>query len=55
MTVTTESTVYEDNIGAQIVATCPRLIHTSKFIATKYHWFCQHTNSREIDIKRVDY
>jgi len=32
--VTSKSTVYEDNNGARTVATCPRLTHTSKFIAT---------------------
>ena len=54
MTVTSKSTVYEDNNGARIVATCPKLTPTSKFIATKYHWFRQHVDSGEIDIKRVD-
>ena len=54
MTVTSKSTVYEDNNGARIVATCPRLTPTSKFIATKYHWFRQHVDSGEIEIKRVD-
>ena len=54
MTVTSKSTVYEDNNGAQTVATCPRLTPTSKFIATKYHWFQQLADSGEIDIKRVD-
>ena len=54
MTVTSKSTVYEDNNGARIVATCPRLTPTSKFIATKYHWFRQHVYSGEIDINRVD-
>ena len=39
MTVTSKSTVYEDNNGAHIVATCPKLTPPSKFIATKYHWF----------------
>ena len=54
MTVTSKSTVYEDNNGACIVATCLKLTPTSKFIATKYHWFHQHVDSGEIDIKRVD-
>ena len=54
MTVTSKSTVYEDNNGARTVATCPRLTPTSKLIATKYHWFRQHVESGEIDIKRVD-
>ena len=54
MTVTSKSTVYEDNNGARTVATCPRLTPTSKVIETKYHWFRQHVESGEIDIKRVD-
>ena len=54
MTVTSKSTVYEDNNGARIVATYPRLTPTSKFIATKYHWFRQNVESGEIDIKRID-
>ena len=54
MTVTSKFEVYEDNNGTHIVATCPKLTPTSKFIATKYHWFRQHVDSGEIDIKRVD-
>ena len=36
------STVYEDNNGAIVVTTGPRMTHTSNHIAVKYHWFRQH-------------
>ena len=36
------STIYEDNSGAIVVATSPRMTPTSKHIAVKYHWFRQH-------------
>ena len=36
------STVYEDNNGSIVVATIPRMTHSSKQIAVKYHWFRQH-------------
>ena len=36
------STIYEDNNGAIVAATIPRMIPTSKHIAVKYHWFRQH-------------
>ena len=36
------STIYEENIGAIVVATNPRIIPSSKHIAVKYHWFRQH-------------
>ena len=32
------STVYEDNDGAIVVATSPRITPISKHIAVKYHW-----------------
>ena len=35
------STVYEENNGAIIVETSPRITTTSKHIAVKYHWFRQ--------------
>ena len=35
------STIYEDNNGAIVVATSPRMTPTSKQIAVKYHWFRQ--------------
>ena len=36
------STIYEDNNGAIVVATIPRMTPTSKHIVVKYHWFRQH-------------
>ena len=36
------STIYEDNNGAVVVATSPRMTPTSNHIAVKYHWFRQH-------------
>ena len=33
------STIDEDNNGAKVVATSPRMNPTSKQIAVKYHWF----------------
>ena len=36
------SIIYEDNNGAIVVATSPRMTPTSKQIAVKYHWFRQH-------------
>ena len=35
------STIYEDNNGAIVVATSPRMNPTFKNIAVKYHWFRQ--------------
>ena len=54
MTVTSKSIIYEENNGACIVVTRPKLTPMSKFVATKYHWLCQNVDSREIEIKRVD-
>ena len=36
------STIYEDDNGAMVVATSPRMTPTSKQIAVKYNWFRQH-------------
>ena len=36
------STIYEDNNGAIVVATRPRMTTTSKHITFKYHWFRPH-------------
>ena len=36
------STIYEENNGAIVVATSPRMTPTSKHIAVKFHWFRQH-------------
>ena len=35
-------TIYEDNNGAIVVATSPRMTLTSNNINVKYHWFRQH-------------
>ena len=53
LTFTSKSTVYEDNSGAIIVATSPRMTLRSKHIAVKYHWFREHVN-KEFDIKKID-
>ena len=36
------STDYEDNNGAIVVATSPRITPSSKHIPVRYHWFRQH-------------
>ena len=36
------SNIYEDNNGAIVVATSPRINLTSKHIDLKYHWFRKH-------------
>jgi hypothetical protein len=57
--VVTQSSVFEDNAGAIVVARSPRMTPTSKFIAVKYHWFRDHidTNgnkSKPIKILKID-
>ena len=47
---TTKSKVFEDNQGAIVVATSPRMTPPSKFIAVKYHWFREHV-TKEFDIE----
>ena len=47
------STVYEDNNGAIVVATSPRMTPSSKEIAVKYHWFRQHAG-REFVIRKIE-
>ena len=42
MSYTIKSKVFEDNQGAIVVATSPRMTPTSKFIAVKYYWFKEH-------------
>ena len=39
MKLVSSSTVYEDNNGAIVVATSPRMTPTSKLISVNYHWF----------------
>ena len=40
------STIYEENNGAIVVATSPRMNPTSKNISVKYHWFRQHVGKK---------
>ena len=47
------STIYEDNNGATVVATSPRMTPTSKNIAVKYHWFRQHVG-KEFVIRKIE-
>ena len=59
VTVTAKSEVFEDNMGALTVATCPRITPQSKFFAVKYHFFREHVKTEanpdgEIHIKKID-
>ena len=47
------STVYEDNNGAIVVATSPRITPSSKHITVKYHWFRQHVG-KEFVIRKIE-
>ena len=47
------STVYEDNNGAIVLATSPRMTPSSKHIAVKYHWFRQHVG-KEFVIRKIE-
>ena len=47
------STNYEDNNGAMLLVTSPRMTPTSKHIAVKYHWFRQHVG-KEFVIRKID-
>jgi hypothetical protein len=48
------STVFEDNNGALILATVPRMTPRSKHIAVKYHWFKSHVGPHTgIEIVKV--
>ena len=47
------STIDEDNNGAVVVATSPRMTPSSKHIAVKYHWFRQHVG-KEFVIWKID-
>ena len=40
------SNVYEENNGAIVVATSPRMTPTSKDISVKYHWFRHHAGNQ---------
>ena len=45
MKFVSSSTVYEDNNGAIVVATSPRMTPSSKHIDVKYHWFRHHVGN----------
>ena len=47
------SPVYEDNNGAIVVATSPRMTPSSNHIAVKHHWFSQHVK-KEFVIRKID-
>ena len=47
------SNVYEENNGAIVVATSPRITPSSKHIAVKYHWFRQHVG-KEFVIRKIE-
>ena len=47
------STIYEENNGAIVVATSPRMTPTSKHISVKYHWFRQHVG-KEFVIRKIE-
>ena len=46
------STIYEDNNGAIVASTIPRMNPTSNHIAVKYHWFSQHIE-KEFVIRKI--
>ena len=46
------STIYEDNTGAIVVTTSPRMTPTSKNIAVKDHWFRQQVG-KEFVIRKI--
>ena len=47
------STVYEENNGAIVVATSPRMTPSSKHISVKYHWFRQYVGN-EFVIRKIE-
>ena len=46
------STVYEDNNGAIVVVTSPRMTPSSKHIAVRYPWFRHHVG-KEFVIRKI--
>ena len=46
------STIYEDNNGAIVVATSTRMTPTSNHTAVKYHWFRQQVGN-EFVIQKI--
>ena len=53
MKLVSSSTIYEDNNGAIVVATSPRMTPSSKHIAVNYHWFRQHVG-KEFMIRKIE-
>ena len=51
--VVTQSSVFEYNAGARLVASLPRLTPTSKLIDVKYHWFCSYIDSDNNGFKPI--
>ena len=52
--IRTHSTVFEDNNGALILASSPRMTPRSKHIAVKYHFFRSHVASGDIRICKIN-
>ena len=52
-TITTHSTVFEDNEGAIKVATCPKMTPRTKHFAIPYQWFRTHIKEGDISIKHI--
>ena len=46
------STIYEDNNGAIVVETSPRMTPTSKHVDVKYHWFRHHVGKKFLILYR---
>ena len=47
------SIIYEDNNGSIVVATSPRLTHTSRQIYVKYYWF-RNQIGKEFMIRKIE-
>ena len=47
------STIYEDNNGARVIVSSPKMTPTSKHISVKYHWFRQHVR-KEFVIWKIE-
>jgi hypothetical protein len=52
--IRTHSKVFEDNNGALILASSPKMTPRSKHIAVKYHFFRSHVQKGEIKIYKID-
>ena len=50
----THSTVFEDNNGALVLATAPKMNSRTKYIAVKYHHFQHHVEKGMIKIEKVE-